>query len=124
MKFQNTLSFAQDLDRQDPLRAFRNEFLLPQRNGSEVIYFLGNSLGLQPKNAIVYTEQIFYQWQQWGVEGFFHGEQPWINYHDELITPLSKVVGALPHEVVVMNSLTVNLHLMLANYYRSAATRK
>src|SRR5215216_4186223 len=124
LEFKNTLAFAKEMDRLDSLRHFRNDFLLPRRNGTEAIYFLGNSLGLQPKNAALYTAQVLDQWHDWGVEGFFLGTQPWIDYHDQLIVPLSKVVGALPHEVVVMNSLTVNLHLMLASFYQPQGQRK
>jgi len=123
MQFENTLSFAQQLDSTDPLKDFRNKFIVPESNGKQHIYFLGNSLGLQPRSANRYLQQIMQDWADLGVEAFFHAKEPWINYHDLLIHPLSKIVGALPHEVVVMNQLTVNLHLMLVSFYKPSAKR-
>ena len=123
MQFQNTLSFAQQLDTSDPLKSYRDKFIIPQANGKQKIYFLGNSLGLQPKSARDYIQLIMQDWADLGVESFFHAKEPWMNYHDQLIHPLSKIVGALPHEVVVMNQLTVNLHLMMVSFYRPSATR-
>ena len=123
MPFQNTLSFAQQLDSADPLKSLRSKFIIPEVNGKQNIYFLGNSLGLQPKAANGYIQQIMQDWADFGVEAFFHAKEPWMNYHDKLIHPLSKIVGALPHEVVVMNQLTVNLHLMLVSFYRPSAKR-
>ena len=118
MNFQNTLAFAQQLDREDALAPFRKAFVIPQHQGEEAIYFLGNSLGLRPKQTTAYLNQIMQQWDHYGVEGFFLGDDPWMHYHDTLVQPLSKIVGALPHEIVVMNSLTVNLHLMLVSFYQ------
>jgi kynureninase len=123
MQFQNSLSFAQHLDSTDPLKSFRGKFIIPETNGKQNIYFLGNSLGLQPKSANGYIQQIMKDWADLGVESFFHAKEPWMNYHDQLIHPLSKIVGALPHEVVVMNQLTVNLHLMLVSFYRPSTKR-
>lgn len=123
MQFSNTLSFAQQLDSTDPLRNFRNKFIIPEADGKQKIYFLGNSLGLQPKSTNGYIQQIMQDWAALGVESFFHGKEPWMNYHDKLIRPLSKIVGALPPELVVMNQLTVNLHLMLVSFYRPTANR-
>ncbi|HVT83735.1 MAG TPA: kynureninase [Chitinophagaceae bacterium] len=123
MNFENSLSFARQLDQQDVLHKFRERFLIPTKNGQEQIYFLGNSLGLQPKATRRYMDQVLDQWANYGVEGFMHGEQPWMNYHDELTGSLSKIIGALPHEVVVMNQLTVNLHLMMVSFYRPAEKR-
>ncbi len=123
MQFQNTLSFAQQLDSTDPLKSFRDKFLVPEMKGKQSIYFLGNSLGLQPKSANGYIQQIMQDWANLGVESFFHATEPWMNYHDQLIRPLSGIVGALPHEVVVMNQLTVNLHLMMVSFYRPTAAR-
>jgi kynureninase len=122
MQFENTLSYARQLDRQSVV-SLRDKFLLPQHEGKDAIYFLGNSLGLQPKQTGPAIQQIMEQWQQWGVEGFFKGEQPWLEYHDQLVDPLAKIVGALPAEVVVMNSLTVNLHLMLVSFYQPHGRR-
>ena len=123
MQFQNTLSFAQQLDTSDPLKSYRDKFIIPEANGKQKIYFLGNSLGLQPKSTNDYIQRIMQDWADLGVESFFHAKEPWMNYHDQLIHQLSKIVGALPHEVVVMNQLTVNLHLMMVSFYRPSATR-
>ena len=121
---ENTLSFARQLDAVDPLQKYRHEFMIPVADGKEQIYFLGNSLGLQPKRTPLYMMQVLEQWKQYGVEGFFMGEQPWLHYHDQLIQPLSKIVGAKPAEVVVMNQLTVNLHLLLASFYQPHDKRR
>ncbi|MGB3007984.1 MAG: kynureninase, partial [Chitinophagaceae bacterium] len=123
MQFENSLSFATHLDETDVLKGFRDKFIIPEINGKKQIYFLGNSLGLPPKTANEYIQRIMHDWATLGVESFFHAEEPWINYHDHLVQPLSKIVGALPHEVVVMNQLTVNLHLMLVSFYRPTAKR-
>jgi kynureninase len=123
MQFENTLAFAQKLDHDDELKEFRKQFRIPQSEGKEQVYFLGNSLGLQPKQTQVYIQLIMEDWATLGVESFFHAKEPWMNYHDKLIHQLSKIVGALPHEVVVMNQLTVNLHMMLVSFYRPSAKR-
>jgi len=123
MQFENSLSFSQQLDKTDPLKNFRQQFIIPSINGKEQIYFLGNSLGLQPKNAKEELNKILDQWSAYGVEGFFKGDDPWIDYHDKLAKPLSKIIGALPHEVSVMNQLTVNLHLMMVSFYNPDSKR-
>src|SRR6188474_1498715 len=123
MQFENSLLFARQLNNDDPLKDFRNRFIIPSLNDKEQIYFLGNSLGLQPKNAKEEIDKIFNQWAAYGVEGFFKGDDPWINYHDKLIQPLSKIVGALPQEISVMNHLTVNLHLMMVSFYQPKGKR-
>jgi kynureninase len=123
MEFLNSLECAQRLDTQDALKPFRNNFIIPQVDGGNGIYFLGNSLGLQPKRTADYIQDVLTQWSRFGVEGFFKGSQPWLRYHDHLVQPLAAVVGALPHEVVVMNQLTVNLHLMLVSFYQPAGKR-
>lgn len=123
MQFENTLAFAQQQDIADPLRTYRDEFIIPAAGGKQQIYFLGNSLGLQPKKANEYIQRIMQDWATLGVESFFHAPEPWMNYHDQLAKPLATIVGALPHEVVVMNQLTVNLHLMLVSFYRPTAKR-
>ena len=120
---QNTISFAKQLDEQDTLKDFRNRFIIPEANGKQRIYFLGNSLGLQPKSAKKYIEGIMDDWASLGVESFFHAKEPWMQYHDKFTDPLSKIVGALPHEVVIMNQLTVNLHLMLVSFYQPTKER-
>lgn len=122
-EFQNTLFFAQQMDAKDILHPFRQEFHIPKHEGKEQVYFLGNSLGLQPKRSRVYIEQVLQQWHQYGVEGFFVGEQPWLEYHDQLVAPLAQIVGSKASEVVVMNSLTVNLHLLLVSFYQPVGKR-
>lgn len=121
--FHNSREAAQRLDAQDELRHFREKFLIPEVAGKEQVYFLGNSLGLQPRGAQEYVGLVMQQWHRFGVEGFFMGEDPWLHYHDSLVEPLAHIVGAKPHEVVVMNQLTVNLHLMLVSFYRPQGKR-
>jgi kynureninase len=124
MSFENSLEFAKSLDEKDELKHFRKEFLIPRHENNDAIYFLGNSLGLQPKYTIDYIQQVLKQWSSYGVEGFFTGEQPWMEYHQQLVPTLSEIIGALPHEVVVMNQLSVNLHLMLISFYQPQGKRK
>ncbi len=123
MQFENSLSYARESDTNDPLKTFRDKFIIPERNGKQQIYFLGNSLGLQPKTANDYIQRVMKDWASFGVEAFFHAPEPWMDYHNKLTNTLSKIVGALPNEVVVMNQLTVNLHLMLVSFYRPTAKR-
>lgn len=118
MNFKNTLEFAQKLDAEDRLARYREEFIFPQHNGENVIYFTGNSLGLQPKSAKRYVDEIMTDWANLAVEGHFHAEKPWWDYHDRFAEKLAKVVGAKPAEVTVMNTLTVNLHLLMTSFYR------
>lgn len=123
MNFQNTLSYAQQLDREDTLAPYKSEFHFPQHQGSDVIYFTGNSLGLQPKRTQQYIDGIMNDWKSLAVEGHFYAEKPWWDYHERLARPLAKVVGALPQEVSVMNTLTVNLHLLMVSFYRPTKER-
>ncbi|WP_181305060.1 kynureninase [Rufibacter sp. XAAS-G3-1] len=123
MSFQNTLAFAQSLDQADPLRSFRGQFYIPQHNGKDTVYLCGNSLGLQPKSARAALEAEMAKWAELGVEGHFTGENQWFTYHTGLAEPTARVVGAKPGEVVVMNQLTVNLHLMLVSFYRPQGQR-
>ena len=123
MTFESTLQFAQQLDSNDPLRSFRDLFIIPSRDSKEQIYFLGNSLGLQPKKTEAAIKEVLNQWAMYGVEGFFQGDKPWLHAHDQLTKTLSAIVGALPAEVVVMNQLTVNLHLMLVSFYKPQSKR-
>ncbi|OLY92875.1 Kynureninase [Cnuella takakiae] len=123
MQLKADAHFAQHLDASDPLNRFRREFLIPERAGKEQVYFLGNSLGLQPRRTKAAMQKVLDQWQHWGVEGFFMGAEPWLQYHDQLVQPLAAVVGALPQELVVMNSLTVNLHLLLVSFYQPKGKR-
>jgi kynureninase len=123
MTFENSLAFAQQLDAQDPLKQYQKEFSFPQVNGKKVIYFTGNSLGLQPKSARTYVDEVMNDWANLAVEGHFYAEKPWWDYHERFANPLSKLVGALPSEVTVMNTLTVNLHLLMVSFYRPTNQR-
>lgn len=123
MVFENTLDFAKALDEKDFLKHFRNQFIIPQHEDGDAIYFLGNSLGLQQKRTNDYIQQVLAQWSNYGVEGFFMGNQPWMKYHQQLLPTLSEIVGALPNEIVAMNQLTVNLHLMLVSFYQPQGKR-
>lgn len=120
---QITLDFAQQLDEENASGNFRDGFVLPQHQGKDALYFLGNSLGLQPKRTAAALQQVLTQWGQLGVEGFFRGEKPWLECHQQLTTTLSQIVGAQPQELVVMNQLTVNLHLMLVSFYQPSGRR-
>lgn len=123
MDFQNTLEGARKLDASDALRKYREAFHFPRVNGKQVIYFTGNSLGLQPKNTQKYVDEVMDDWAQLGVEGHFHAEKPWWDYHERLAEPLAKVVGAKTEEVSVMNTLTVNLHFLMVSFYRPTSKR-
>ncbi|WP_060872575.1 kynureninase [Myroides odoratus] len=123
MKFENTLAFAQSLDAKDTLSNYRNEFNFPKVNGKQVIYFTGNSLGLQPKRAVEYVNEVMTDWAELAVEGHFYAAKPWWDYHERFSEPLSKIVGAKPAEVTVMNTLTVNLHLLMATFYKPSGKR-
>lgn len=120
-----TLEEAQALDAQDKLAAFRKDFLFPTHpeSGEELIYLCGNSLGLQPRRVRELIGVELDDWEKYGVEGHFHGTNPWFDYHSFLTESMARVVGAKPHEVVVMNALTVNLHLLMVSFYRPTATR-
>lgn len=123
MQYQNTLEFARQLDAEDPLKRFRDYFHIPQQNGKEKIYFSGNSLGLQPKTAEEYVLQELEDWAQLGGEGHFEARRPWFPYHEIFPQQLSKIIGCLHQEVVAMNSLTVNLHLLMVSFYRPTKKR-
>src|SRR5690606_23185361 len=123
MEFQNSLEFALQLDAVDPLGKYRKEFYFPMLNGKEVIYFTGNSLGLQPKRTQKYVDDIMRDWKDLAVEGHFYAEKPWWDYHERLAKPLAKIVGAKEREVTVMNTLTVNLHLLMVSFYRPTKKR-
>lgn len=124
MDFEFSRSQADAADAADSLAAFRNRFLIPQHNNEPLAYFCGNSLGLQPKATAEYIRQELDDWAQWGVEGHFHGKRPWFRYHHFFTEKTARLVGALPHEVVVMNNLTVNLHLLMASFYRPEGKRR
>ncbi|MEL6974407.1 MAG: kynureninase [Bacteroidota bacterium] len=121
--YQNTLEFAQSLDEKDPLRKYREQFHFPQHEGRDVIYFTGNSLGLQPKSAQKYVDDVMKDWREMAVEGHFYADKPWWDYHERLAAGMGKVLGAKPEEISIMNTLTVNLHLLMVSFYRPTPTR-
>lgn len=123
MNFENTLAFAQSLDQADPLRELRQDFLFPQQNGKPFIYLCGNSLGLQPKAAREVLNEQLINWENLAVEGWFEGETPWMFYHKELKKLMAPLVGASAAEVCPMNTLTVNLHLLMVSFYKPTTNR-
>jgi kynureninase len=124
MQFSADEDFAQQLDAQDPLRFFRDLFHLPLgKNGKPLIYFAGNSLGLMPRSAKQIVEQELNDWATLGVAAHLEGKTPWYSYHETVRGPAARLVGAKPNEVICMNSLTVNLHLMMATFYRPTKSR-
>ncbi len=117
--YKNTLDYAIQLDKEDKLSYLREEFHIPKdKNGNDWLYFTGNSLGLQPKRTQQYIQQELDDWAKYGVEGHFEGKTPWLPYHEFLTDKMAKVVGAKPLEVVVMNTLTTNLHLLMVSFYQ------
>jgi kynureninase len=123
MEFQNSLDFARHSDNIDSLASFRDRFWFPEVNGKKVVYFCGNSLGLQPKAVRESVEQELNDWRDFGVEGHFKAKHPWFSYHEMFAEPVARIVGAKPEEVVIMNQLTVNLHLLMITFYRPTQTR-
>lgn len=123
MTFENTLAFAQQADANDILKTFRERFLFPKHQGREVVYFTGNSLGLQPKNTQAFIQQELDDWAAYGVEGHFLAKNPWMHYHEFLTDKMAKIVGGKSSEVVMMNQLTVNLHLLMVSFYRPTKQR-
>ncbi len=118
------LDFAKQLDYQDQLSDFRQQFHIPKdKNGKDLIYFCGNSLGLQPKITKTYIDQELQDWANLGVEGHTEGKNPWLHYHEFLTDTMANIVGAKPIEVVVMNSLTANLHFMMVSFYQPTPKR-
>lgn len=121
---QHTRSYALEQDEKDPLRSFRDQFYLPKKaDGTPYLYLCGNSLGLQPVPVESYLLQELTDWKNLGVEGHFHAQNPWMPYHEFLTEKMARIVGAKPIEVVVMNTLSVNLHLLMASFYRPTADR-
>lgn len=118
MNFENNLAYAKALDSNDLLKDLRNEYLFPQQNGKPFIYLCGNSLGLQPKVAKEVLRKQLDNWENLAVEGWFEGESPWMFYHKELKKLMAPIVGAKPAEVCPMNTLTVNLHLLMVSFYK------
>jgi kynureninase len=124
MKYLNTEEFALMMDNSDPLKKYRNEFYFPKHsNGEEALYLCGNSLGLQPKSARGCIEAVLDDWRNLGVKGHFEGAHPFTTYHESLGEQMARIVGAKKEEVVAMNSLTVNLHLMMVSFYRPEKDR-
>ncbi|HVI09736.1 MAG TPA: kynureninase [Candidatus Binatia bacterium] len=121
--FEPSEDFACAMDARDPLARFRDRFFIPRIGGKECIYLCGHSLGLQPKSTASYIDQELKDWAQLGVEGHFQAKHPWMPYHRFLTEETAELAGAKPGEVVVMNSLTVNLHLMMVSFYRPTRER-
>ncbi len=121
--FEPTLAYAQIQDDMDILFSFRERFHFPQHEGRNTLYLCGNSLGLQPVSTRYLMEKELNDWAKWGVEGHFQAQNPWLSYQKQFSAPLSKIVGALEDEVVAMNTLTVNLHLLLLSFYRPQKER-
>ena len=123
MMHQNTIEFAREMDANDPLKGFRDKFHLPNFMENEIVYFTGNSLGLQPKSTASYIKEELDAWAKFGVEGHFLAEKPWFSYHEFLSEKAATIVGAKPEEVVVTHSLTTNLHLLMVSFYRPEGKR-
>ncbi|MDE3236574.1 MAG: kynureninase [Bacteroidota bacterium] len=121
--FDTTPELAQQLDEQDILASFKHSFVFPHQNDKPVIYFCGNSLGLQPKNFETAIQTESQSWRELAVSGYFSGKNPWLYYQDYISPSLAKIVGAAPEEVTVMNTLTVNLHLLMLSFYRPTQQR-
>ena len=122
--FEKNRSFALELDAQDTLGDFQKWFLFPETNGTRNVYLLGNSLGLQPVSARLALAKVLQQWADLGVESFFKGKEPWLEFHHQLASKLAVIVGANPSEISIMNQLSVNIHLMLASFYNPIGKRK
>jgi kynureninase len=118
MKHINSLNFAREQDKKDSLKKFRKRFLFPQYKGSDALYFVGNSLGLQPANVSKYIQVELDDWAKLASEGHFDGHNPWYSYHEMFTKPIAKLMGTLEDEVIVMNQLTVNLHLLMISFYQ------
>jgi kynureninase len=123
MEFRNAIGYARTMDREDPLRSFRNRFHIPLINGKPTIYFTGNSLGLQPKTTRKRVETELEDWATLGVEGHMRARHPWVDYHKLTKKALARLAGAKPIEVVAMNQLTVNLHLLMVSFYNPTPGR-
>ncbi|WP_194765783.1 kynureninase [Tamlana sp. I1] len=122
--YKTGLEYALEQDQNDPLNSYRSQFHIPKNAaGNELIYMTGNSLGLQPKHTKAYVNQELDDWAQLGVEGHTTGKTPWLPYHEFLTENMAKVVGAKPIEVIVMNTLTVNLHFMMVSFYKPTKKR-
>src|SRR5687768_12010282 len=119
LEFEASPDFAGKMDTLDPLKGSREKFFIPKRSdGSDAVYLTGNSLGLQARSTRAFVEQELEDWAALAVEGHTHAKNPWLPYHEFLTEQMARVVGGKPIETVVMNSLTVNLHLMMVSFYR------
>jgi len=116
--FNSTKSLALQFDQEDPLAVFKKEFIFPQHDVKPVLYFSGNSLGLQPKNTGIFIQKELEKWATFGVEGHFKGDHPWLSFHKHVSAKSAPLIGALETETIVMNSLSVNLHLLLTSFYQ------
>lgn len=123
MTHEYTLEYAQAMDQKDPLKGYRERFFIPNFMDKEILYFTGNSLGLQPKTTANYIQQELNDWAKFGVEGHFLAKNPWYSYHELLSVKAAKIVGAKTEEVVITHSLTTNLHLLMASFYRPTGKR-
>jgi kynureninase len=123
MTFESSLEFAKKMDANDPLNSFREKFLFPDFHKKEIIYFTGNSLGLQPKSTRKMIEEELDDWAKYGVEGHFMSRRPWYSYHEQLTELSAYVVGAKPIETVVTHSLTTNIHLLMVSFYQPNGKR-
>ncbi len=122
--FENNLVYAQQQDQQDSLRKYRSKFLIPTNDkNEELVYLCGNSLGLQPKKTSEYLQQELNDWAKFGVEGHTDAKNPWLPYHEFLTNSMAKIVGAKSSEVVIMNSLTANLHFMMVSFFQPTKTK-
>jgi kynureninase len=122
--YKSGLDFALEQDQKDELASYRNQFHFPKdKNGRDCIYMTGNSLGLQPKSTKDYVNAVMEDWANLAVEGHFNGKNPWLSYQEGLAESMAKIVGAKPIEVVVMNTLTANLHFLMASFYKPTKTR-
>lgn len=122
-EYQNTFEFAKEKDQNDPLRKWRDKFYFPSFHEKPVVYFTGNSLGLQPKQTRDYVNLELDEWAKWGVEGHFDAKNPWFSYHELLTEKAAKIVGATNKEVVITHSLTTNLHLLMVSFYQPEGKR-
>jgi len=120
---ENSLQFAQQCDKVDALSAYRKEFHLPMHDGKPLIYFVGNSLGLQPKTTASYIQEELEAWAKYGVDGHFKDNKPWYSYHELFSEKTARLTGALPSEVVITHSLTTNLHLLMVSFFRPQGLR-
>jgi len=123
MQYEKSLEFAFKMDQEDSLKGYRDKFFFPQKYGKDVIYFCGNSLGLQPKTVPEYIEQELKDWKELGVHAHYKAKNPWYYYHNFFSEQAARLVGAKPGEVVMMNSLTANIHFMMVSFYRPVGNK-